>query len=123
MLNLILNRYSWTSDFVLQDRLHWTKEPQISDLIPLETKQKSFSAPSGQWKKRLVIGHNVGFDRSFIKEQYLIQVRKRLDSIRDMHIYVCKYIWIYFNSFFINKKQKDLSLRTRSTMCFNINSY
>ena len=64
-------RYSWTADCVLEDKLHWTPEPQLADLIPLETKRNSTALAN---HKRLVIGHNVGFDRSFVKEQYLVQV-------------------------------------------------
>lgn len=30
--------------------------------------------PGGQWKERLIVGHNVSFDRSYIKEQYLLKV-------------------------------------------------
>lgn len=30
--------------------------------------------PGGHWKNRLIVGHNVSFDRSYIKEQYLIKV-------------------------------------------------
>ena len=64
-------RYSWTADSVLQDKLRWTREPQLGDLIPLESKRNSTSMSD---RKRLIIGHNVGFDRSFVKEQYFIQV-------------------------------------------------
>lgn len=71
---IFIIRYSWTSEYVLENKLRWTTEPQLSDLIPLETKQNSVVAPNSQWKKRLIVGHNVGFDRSFVKEQYLIQV-------------------------------------------------
>ena len=56
---------------MLQDKLRWTPEPELADLIPLETKRGSTTLAG---HKRLVIGHNVGFDRSFVKEQYLIQV-------------------------------------------------
>ena len=47
-------------------------EPKL--YIPLEI-------PDGQdwrqveWKERLIVGHSVGYDRSFIKEQYYIKVR------------------------------------------------
>ena len=40
----------------------------MSDLIPLETGPGSTDSSGG--RLRLVIGHNVGFDRSFVKEQY-----------------------------------------------------
>ena len=42
--------------------------------IPLELlKDQEWS--STKWKERLVVGHSVGFDRSFVKEQYYIKVR------------------------------------------------
>lgn len=62
------------SDYVLEDKFRWTNTPQLRDLIPLETKPGSVAPPGGKWQPRLVIGHNVGFDRSFVKEQYLVQV-------------------------------------------------
>ena len=49
----------------------------MSDLIPLEKKTGMTSSRPGN--KRIVIGHNVGFDRSFVKEQYFIKVNIGLD--------------------------------------------
>ena len=37
--------------------------------IPFDTKKNSESA-----NKKLIIGHNVGFDRSYVKEQYYLEV-------------------------------------------------
>jgi len=46
------------------------------DLIPLETCSREMGANS-TWNQtpRLIVGHNVSFDRSFIKEQYFVQVK------------------------------------------------
>jgi DNA polymerase gamma 1 len=44
---------------------------QLNDLIPME----SNDACLRKSQKRIVIGHNVGFDRSFIKEQYFLEVK------------------------------------------------
>ena len=62
------------SDYVLEDKFRWASEPHLQDLIPLETKLGKTTPPLGKWEPRLIIGHNVGFDRSFVKEQYLVQV-------------------------------------------------
>lgn len=43
-----------------------------SDLIPFEDSNVDVRKS----RKRIAIGHNVGFDRSFLKEQYFIEVNK-----------------------------------------------
>ena len=72
---LFIGRYSWVSDYVLEDKFRWASEPRLHDLIPLETLPGKTAPPLGKWQQRLIIGHNVGFDRSFVKEQYLVQVK------------------------------------------------
>ena len=59
----------------MEDRCYqWLARPTPKLYIPLEI-------PEGQdwreaeWRERLIVGHSVGFDRSFIKEQYYIKVR------------------------------------------------
>ncbi|XP_067649163.1 DNA polymerase subunit gamma-1-like [Haliotis asinina] len=82
--------YSWVSDYVVEDKYRWSDKPTLSDLIPLETKRGSNAPPGGKWQKRLIIGHNVGFDRSFVKEQYYTQPKpiRFLDTM-SMHIAIC----------------------------------
>ena len=48
----------------------WFLHPKMQDLIPFELEQHQDSI----WQEKLVIGHSVGYDRSFIKEQYFIKV-------------------------------------------------
>jgi hypothetical protein len=48
-------------------------------LIPFES-QKEAERLS---KKRLIIGHNVGFDRSYIKEQYFLKVCLLIFKIKN----------------------------------------
>lgn len=72
---LCLVRYSWCSKRLIEERYSWSNQLTLADLIPLETPFNSSRPPGGQWKERLVVGHNVSFDRSFIKEQYLLKVR------------------------------------------------
>ncbi|CAL1528194.1 unnamed protein product, partial [Lymnaea stagnalis] len=82
--------YSWVSEFVIQDKFRWISKPKIKDLIPLETLPDSIAPPTGEWLPRLIIGHNVGFDRSFVKEQYLIEgTELRFLDTMSMHIAVC----------------------------------
>ncbi len=47
---------------------------RLQDMIPMETRFTQSQLPDGPFTPKLVVGHNVGFDRSFIKEQYYIQV-------------------------------------------------
>lgn len=57
-----------------RDRYRFSRQPSLSDLIPLETADGQKSPSSKDMEKRLVVGHNVAFDRSFVKEQYYVQV-------------------------------------------------
>ncbi|GFO44683.1 DNA polymerase subunit gamma-1, partial [Plakobranchus ocellatus] len=82
--------YSWTSEYVLRDKFRWANEPHLQDLIPLETKPGKIVPPEGKWQPRLIIGHNVGFDRAFVKEQYLTQgTQLRFLDTMSMHIAIC----------------------------------
>lgn len=79
--------YSWCSDYLVTDKFHWTADIRLSDLIPLETTSGSDNASE---QHRLVIGHNVAFDRTFVKEQYYIRKSKlRFMDTMSMHIAVC----------------------------------
>jgi len=69
-LKINLQRYSWCSPCLFDKNYSSKNKLTFSDLIPLES-QKEAERLS---KKRLVIGHNVGFDRSYIKEQYFLKV-------------------------------------------------
>lgn len=68
-------RYSWCSKRLIEDRYTWSSDLTLSDLIPLETLANSTQPRGGVWQERLVVGHNVSFDRAYIKEQYLLKVR------------------------------------------------
>lgn len=46
---------------------------QLGDLIPLESKRDQ--GDEFNRRKRLIVGHNVAFDRSYVKEQYFLEVR------------------------------------------------
>ncbi|CAL8359660.1 unnamed protein product [Lota lota] len=68
--------YSWCSKRLIEERYSWSSQLILADLIPLETTINSVRPPAGQWKERLVVGHNVSFDRAYIKEQYLLKGSK-----------------------------------------------
>ncbi|XP_055011885.1 LOW QUALITY PROTEIN: DNA polymerase subunit gamma-1 [Boleophthalmus pectinirostris] len=81
------NWYSWCSKRLIEERYSWSNQLTLADLIPLETSINSARPPGGQWKERLVVGHNVSFDRSFIKEQYLLKGSKvRFMDTMSLHM-------------------------------------
>ena len=63
--------YSWVSEKLTSEQDFARTEVTLEGLIPLET------TPTSQpviWKEKLVVGHNVCYDRARVKEQYLIKV-------------------------------------------------
>ncbi|XP_034542607.1 DNA polymerase subunit gamma-1 [Notolabrus celidotus] len=81
------NWYSWCSKRLIEERYSWSNQLTLADLIPLETPSNSARPPGGQWKERLIVGHNVSFDRSFIKEQYLLKGSKvRFMDTMSLHM-------------------------------------
>ncbi|XP_066523637.1 DNA polymerase subunit gamma-1 isoform X2 [Hoplias malabaricus] len=68
--------YSWCSKRLVEERYTWSSQLTLADLIPLETPANSSRPKGGQWKERLIVGHNVSFDRAHIKEQYLLKGSK-----------------------------------------------
>lgn len=72
---LISFRYSWCSRRLVEERYSWTSQLSPADLIPLDVSAGAGSSPPRDWQEQLVVGHNVSFDRAYIREQYLIQVR------------------------------------------------
>ncbi|OCT89734.1 DNA polymerase subunit gamma-1 isoform X1 [Xenopus laevis] len=81
------NWYSWCSRRLIEDRYTWSKELLLSDLIPLETSMNCNYMTKNNWTERLVVGHNVSFDRAHIKEQYLIKGSKmRFMDTMSMHM-------------------------------------
>ncbi|XP_017555602.1 DNA polymerase subunit gamma-1 isoform X1 [Pygocentrus nattereri] len=68
--------YSWCSKRLVEERYTWSSQLTLADLIPLETPPNSSRPKNRLWKERLVVGHNVSFDRAHIKEQYLLKGSK-----------------------------------------------
>uniref|UniRef100_A0A673BYT9 DNA polymerase subunit gamma-1 n=1 Tax=Sphaeramia orbicularis TaxID=375764 RepID=A0A673BYT9_9TELE len=79
--------YSWCSKRLIEERYSWSNQLTLADLIPLETSVNSARPQRGQWKERLIVGHNVSFDRSYIKEQYLLKGSKvRFMDTMSLHM-------------------------------------
>ncbi|CAH2274241.1 DNA polymerase subunit gamma-1 isoform X1 [Pelobates cultripes] len=79
--------YSWCSRRLIEDRYTWSNQLSLSDLIPLETSTNANCSVKRNWMERLVVGHNVSFDRAHIKEQYLIKGSKmRFMDTMSMHM-------------------------------------
>ncbi|NXK73819.1 DPOG1 polymerase, partial [Amazona guildingii] len=79
--------YSWCSRRLLEQRYSWSSHLTLADLIPLESPAGAGCAGRQDWPERVVVGHNVAFDRAFIKEQYLIQgSRVRFLDTMSMHM-------------------------------------
>uniref|UniRef100_A0A8C8VDS2 DNA polymerase subunit gamma-1 n=1 Tax=Pelusios castaneus TaxID=367368 RepID=A0A8C8VDS2_9SAUR len=79
--------YSWCSKRLVEERYTWSSQLTLADFIPLETAENSNCLAKQDWTERLVVGHNVAFDRAHIKEQYLIQgSRMRFLDTMSMHM-------------------------------------
>lgn len=84
------NWYSWCSEAVTKDKFRWTRNPRLCDLIPLESSPEEHGCHLKKGRKKIVIGHNVGFDRSFVKEQYYIKKSQvRFLDTMSLHIALC----------------------------------
>ncbi|KAI1235182.1 hypothetical protein IHE44_0002818 [Lamprotornis superbus] len=80
-------QYSWCSRRLLEQRYSWSSHLTLADLIPMESPAGASCASKQDWMERVVVGHNVAFDRAFIKEQYLIQGSKmRFLDTMSMHM-------------------------------------
>lgn len=94
------SRYSWCSEAVTKDKFRWTRNPRLCDLIPLESSPEEHGCHLKKGRKKIVIGHNVGFDRSFVKEQYYIKVHvlisefgscfNKVDFVTNYQVYMGK---------------------------------
>lgn len=88
-------RYSWCSKRLIEERYSWSNQLTLADLIPLETPVNSTRPPGGKWKERLIVGHNVSFDRSYIKEQYLLKVSIQKFLFGSLLICLCCSLFIF----------------------------
>ncbi|KAK8774316.1 hypothetical protein V5799_011152 [Amblyomma americanum] len=75
--------FSWCSPQLVGERFRWKERVKLSDLIPLERNAGMEKSPA-----RIIVGHNVGFDRSFIREQYMIE-GSRLRFLDTLSLHMC----------------------------------
>ncbi|XP_077423292.1 DNA polymerase subunit gamma-1 isoform X2 [Vanacampus margaritifer] len=104
--------YSWCSKRLIEERYSWSNQLILADLIPLETPMNSVRPPGGQWKERLIVGHNVSFDRSHIKEQYLPKGSKvRFMDTMSLHMAISGLTGFQRMLWMANKMGKKLGLQ------------
>lgn len=77
--------YSWVSDRLAAHEDYDVgvqgRNTTTDNLIPLETETGHSEPRCGRWRERIVVGHNVNYDRARIKEQYLKKVIINLSNI------------------------------------------
>ena len=77
--------YSWVSERLLAHEDYDVgaqgRRTTPRDLIPLESDPDHSEPLGGKWRERLVVGHNVSYDRARIKEQYLMKVRASIVGV------------------------------------------
>lgn len=79
--------YSWTSKSL--NGQPKSGEKQLDNLIPLETSQKNKCTNLNNSMPRVVVGHNVGYDRARVKEQFYFKESKiRFVDTLSMHVAV-----------------------------------
>ncbi|GAB6028567.1 hypothetical protein CHUAL_002708 [Chamberlinius hualienensis] len=78
--------YSWCSSRLLKDRVPVSPTFGLNDLINLETKPGQNKLPKGS-NEKLIVGHNVSYDRARLKEQYFLKDTKtRFIDTMSLHI-------------------------------------
>ena len=70
--------YSWVGDRLVTHEdydMEVQGRANLRNLISLESDPAGSGEPlGGKWRERVVVGHNVSYDRARIKEQYLVKV-------------------------------------------------
>ncbi|XP_061678146.1 DNA polymerase subunit gamma-1 isoform X2 [Syngnathoides biaculeatus] len=104
--------YSWCSKRLIEERYSWSNQLSLADLIPLETPMNSVRPPGSQWKERLIVGHNVSFDRAHIKEQYLLKGSKvRFMDTMSLHMAISGLTGFQRTLWMANKMGKKVGLQ------------
>ncbi|CAG7661336.1 unnamed protein product [Allacma fusca] len=82
--------YSWCSTTLVDGLDRSADSPiRLEELIPFDTCKSEGPETSKFWKPKIIIGHNVCYDRARIKEQYFLQDTKtRFLDTMSMHIAV-----------------------------------
>uniref|UniRef100_A0A8C8FDV6 DNA polymerase subunit gamma-1 n=1 Tax=Oncorhynchus tshawytscha TaxID=74940 RepID=A0A8C8FDV6_ONCTS len=109
--------YSWCSKRLIEERYSWSSQLTPADLIPMETPTNSSRPPGGQWRERLIVGHNVSFDRSYIKEQYLLKGSKaRFLDTMSLHMAISGLTGFQRTLWMANKHGKRRGQQSRSSI-------
>eukprot|EP00795_Rhopilema_esculentum_P006484 gene6484-11938_t len=76
--------YCWLSDALInkESSHQYTQRKQPNFFIPLENRENK------EIDKKLVIGHNVGFDRSYVKEQYFLE-KSQVMFLDTLSMHMC----------------------------------
>lgn len=78
--------YSWTSEKLLDPKAYRSTRYGPKDLIPLESTEAQLAV---EQRPRIVIGHNVSYDRARVKEQYwLAGTGTRFVDTMSLHVCV-----------------------------------
>ncbi|XP_071040732.1 DNA polymerase subunit gamma-1 isoform X2 [Parasteatoda tepidariorum] len=80
--------YLWCSDKLVEDNYAFSTNISLPDLIPMETKKGENKPSQMNCIPKIVIGHNVAFDRTFIKEQYFLE-RTQMTFLDTMSLHMC----------------------------------
>lgn len=82
--------YAWVSQSLLDEsnRPITNQHYLLDDLIPMEAKSKSYNFGPELRKPRIVVGHNVSFDRSRIREQYYFE-KTGTRFVDTMSFHIC----------------------------------
>ncbi|XP_063585594.1 DNA polymerase subunit gamma-1-like [Penaeus indicus] len=80
--------YSWCSNLLAEDQREGTEEVLYNDLIPLESSKEAGFNPDKSMP-RVIIGHNVSYDRLRVCEQYQVEgTPLRFVDTMSLHIAV-----------------------------------
>ncbi|CAK8675646.1 unnamed protein product [Clavelina lepadiformis] len=94
--------FSWTSQHLFDDKNDLGNN--LDSLVPMEPRELAISDPKNTPKK-LIVGHNVSYDRARIKEQYYPQATNvRFLDTMSMHIAISGF----------NSQQRSMSLSGKS---------
>lgn len=82
--------YSWCSNYLIHPHYEHGDKIGLKDLIPLETSDSMFSMNlKSTGVPRVVVGHNVSYDRIRVREQYLMEgTPLRFVDTMSLHIAV-----------------------------------
>ncbi|XP_067935036.1 DNA polymerase subunit gamma-1-like [Watersipora subatra] len=101
--------YAWCSKRLSKDAFIYSlRGPNHTELIPMMSTSDSQPRDLDEMP-RLVLGHNVSFDRSYMKEQYFIKEpsMKFLDTM-SIHIAICGFTSMQRIMYMAKKKGKNM---------------